>query len=74
MQSALPPRCGLKCSYRIAPNFRGAKFSRIVLLKHFVEMNFADQQFLMAVPVFLNISRSLIFAVREESTKTAKIM
>ena len=54
----------------IIPNFRGAKFSRIGLLKHFAEINFADQRFLMAVP---NISRSLIFAVREESVKTAKI-
>ena len=60
--------------YRIAPNFRGAKFSWIGLLKHFAEINFTDQRFLMAVPVFQNISLSLIFAVQEESTKTAKIM
>ena len=60
--------------YRIAPNFRGAKFSRIGLLKHFAEINFADQRFLMPVPVLQNISRSLIFAVQEESAKTAKIM
>ena len=61
-------------TYRIAPNFRGAKFSRIGLLKHFAEINFADQRFLMAVPVLRNILRSLIFAVREESAKTTKIM
>ena len=39
-------------NYRIAPNFQGAKFSRIGLLKHFAEINFADQRFLIAVPVF----------------------
>ena len=33
-----------------------------------------DQRLLMAVPVFRNILRSLIFAVREESVKTTKIM
>ena len=60
--------------YRIEPNFRGAKFSRIGLLKHFVEINFAEQRFLIAMPVFRNNSRSLIFVVREESAKTAKIM
>ena len=61
-------------TYRTAPNFRGAKCSQIGLLKHFTEINFADQLFLMAVPVFRNISWSLILAVQEESAKTAKIM
>ena len=58
------------CMYR---NFRGAKFSWIGLLKHFAEINFSDQRFLMAVPIFRNISRSLFFAFREESANTAKI-
>ena len=31
--------------YRIAPNFRGTKFSRISLLQIFAEINFADQGF-----------------------------
>ena len=56
------------------PNFRGAKFSRIGLLKHFAEINFADRRFLMAAPIIRNILRSSIFAVREESAKTVKIM
>ena len=62
------------CNYCIVPNCRGAKFSRIGLLKHFVEINFADQRFLMATPIFHYIPRSLIFTVREESAKTAKMM
>ena len=74
MGPRLPMMCYLFTPYRIAPNFQGAKFSRIGLLKHFAEINFADQRFLMAMPVFRNISWSLIFAVREESTITAKIM
>ena len=59
-------------TYRIVPNFRGAKCLRIGLLKHFTEINFADQRFLMAVPVFRNISCSLIFAVQEESAKNCE--
>ena len=39
-----------KRNYRIAPNFRGTKFSRISLLQIFVEINFADQGFPLAMP------------------------
>ena len=37
-------------TYRIAPNFRGTKFSRIGLLQIFAEINFADQGFPLATP------------------------
>ena len=40
-------------------------------LKHFfTKINFVDQRFLMAAPIFCYISKSIIFTVREESTKT----
>ena len=55
--------------------FRGSTIldGRTHFSKHFTEINFADQRFLMAAPIFRNILRSLIFAVREESAKTVKI-
>ena len=37
--------------YRIAPNFRGIKFSRIGLLQIFAEINFADEGFPLATPI-----------------------
>ena len=37
-----------KCIYRIVLNFRGAKRLRIGCLKHFAEINLADQGFLIA--------------------------
>ena len=39
-------------NYRIAPNFRGIKFSRIGLLQIFTEINFADEGFPLATPIF----------------------
>ena len=38
------------CMYRIAPNFRGTKFSQISLLQIFAEINFVDQGFPLATP------------------------
>ena len=46
-----------------------SRSSRIGLLKHFAEINFADRRFLMAAPIIRNISVRLIFVVREESAK-----
>ena len=49
------------------------KFKWCYNLYIFAETNFADQRSLMAVPVFRNISRSLIFAVREDSAKIMRL-
>ena len=37
--------------YRIAPNFRGRKFSRIGHLQIFAEINFADRRFQLTTPI-----------------------
>ena len=38
--------------YRIVPNFREIKFSQIGLLQIFAEINFADEGFLLATPIY----------------------
>ena len=60
-------------NYRIAPNFRGARFSPISVFRNFAETIFADQRFRYRVSIncgILQISRSLIFlrfdAIREK--------
>ena len=58
-------------SYRIRPNFRGAKFSRIALSKHFTETIFADQGFrIYGILKFSDIKFHRLL----KSVKTVKIM
>ena len=59
--------------YHIVANFRAAKFSRIGIFKIFAETIFADHG-LKFCGSRIKILRSLIFEVRCQSAKNAKMM
>ena len=62
------------CDYRIARKFRGIKFSRKLIRLSFHNLIFADSNPIAIISDVNIVSQIKIFASREKSAKTAKIL